>query len=114
MNDYEELSKQYLLNYSLGFLGKDINSKFALISLLGYLTMKIKEKKNNVTHLDIINKINNTGRKSISDKQAKSIAIVAEDFAYGCTDFLTFDLKDKEIPSKIKEILDSTLPFQHF
>lgn len=42
-DSYEELRWLYNREFSLGFLGKDINNKFALISLLGYLVMKLKE-----------------------------------------------------------------------
>lgn len=110
-DSYEGLKWLYNREFSLGFLGKDINSKFALISLLGYLVMKLRKKKPEVTFLDTLIKINNAGTKSVPDKTAKSIAIIAEDFAYGCENFPTFDLKDKDIPKKIKEILNSSLPF---
>ena len=36
---------------------------------------------------------------------------MCEDFAYGCKEFPTFGIKDKDIPLKIKEILKTYLPF---
>ena len=40
-----------------------------------------------------------------------TLAIICSDFAYGCTSFPTFGIPDKNIPAKIKELLDKHVPF---
>ena len=42
---YEEMQAIYSKYFSLGFLGSDINEKFALISLICYITEKMKKQK---------------------------------------------------------------------
>jgi len=101
----------YAGKFSLGYLNTDINTKFALISLIGYLYSKIHPKKPNITYLDIIKQINNKGKCNLTDVIMEGLAIVCEDFAYGCKEFPTFGLQDKEIPNKIKSILQMYLPF---
>ena len=88
---YEEMQKIYNKYFSLNFLGNSISNKFALISLTCYLTYKLKAKK--------------------PEDLLKGLAVICSDFAYGCTEFLTFGIEDKKIPEKIKELLDSWIPF---
>ena len=42
--DYTDLSNLYNKYFSIGFLGADINNKFALISLVCYITYKVRRK----------------------------------------------------------------------
>lgn len=94
--------------FSLGYLNTDINSKFALISLVCYLVQVIKQKKSNITHYDIIKQI---VKEEVPDSFCKSFSIICEDFAYGCSSFPTFGIEDKKIPTTIKEILLTWTPF---
>jgi hypothetical protein len=48
---------------------------------------------------------------TLTEEQIKALAIVCEDFGYGCKDFPTFGLKGSEIVSKIRELLAKWLPF---
>lgn len=105
---YAEMQRIYSRYFSLGFLNKDINTKFALISLIGYLTDKVKSKRPDTTHYQIIRKI--VGN-DVEEDFVKGLAIVCSDFAYGCKSFPTFGIEDKSIPAKIKEILSDRLPF---
>lgn len=105
---YKEMQRLYSQYYSLGYLNTDISTKFALISLIGYLTFRIKQKKPDVTPYQIIRKIIGD---DLPEDFIKGLAVVVDDFAYGCTNFPTFDLEDKKIPSKIKEILNTYIPF---
>jgi hypothetical protein len=105
---YEELRQDYIDKYSLGRLNLDINTKFALISLIGYITMRIKFKKPEVTYYQVVRQLLT---KDFSDIFCKSLAVVCEDFSYGCTQFPTFGINDKDIPSKIREILSQYIPF---
>ena len=108
---YEEMQKIYNKYFSLNFLGNSISNKFALISLTCYLTYKLKAKKPDVTHWSVLCKINNSGTTHVPEDLLKGLAVICSDFAYGCTEFLTFGIEDKKIPEKIKELLDSWIPF---
>lgn len=105
---YAEMQRMYSRYFSLGFLNKDLNTKFALISLIGYLTDKVKSKRPDTTHYQIIRKI---AGNDIEEDFVKGLAVVCSDFAYGCKSFPTFGIEDKNIPAKIKEILSDRLPF---
>ena len=105
---YNELKKLYANYFSLGFLNTDISSKFALISLVAYLTDRFKKKKPDITAYMIIKKI--IGYEC-SEELIKALSVIVEDFMYGCTEFPTFGIEPKDMPNKIKEILRSELPF---
>lgn len=98
----------YKKYFSLNYLGNDISNKFALISLVCHLTRLIRKKKSSWTYLQTIQLLN---KKCISSEQEESLAIICEDFAYGCTEFITFGLKDADVPSKIQELLTMHIPF---
>lgn len=104
---YEEMVQNYNM-YSLGYMGTDINSKFAVISLVGYLTFVLRKKKPDVTCYQVIKKIVGEG---LPEDIIKGLSIVCSDFAYGCEQFPTFGLSDKDIPKKVREILLNSLPF---
>lgn len=104
---YEEMQRLYGQYFTTGYLNTDINTKFALISLVCYLTEKLKEKKPDVTHYQVIRKL----ADGIPEDQIKGLAVVCSDFAYGCKQFPTFGIEDKKIPAKVKEILSCWLPF---
>ena len=42
------------INFSLGYFGKDITKKFALISLICYVTYKAQQKNSTITHSKVI------------------------------------------------------------
>lgn len=105
---YEEMQRLYYDNFSLGHLNTDINSKFALISLICYLTENLREKNPDVTYYQVIYKLANG---IIPDTNIKGLAVMCSDFAYGCKNFPTFGIEDKKIPIKIKEILYNWTPF---
>lgn len=104
---YEEIKEFYNKYFSLNFFGTDISNKFALISLICYLVFKLRPKSPKITPLLLLNKINN----KVPDNIIQALAIMCENFGYGCTEFPTFGIKDKEIPAKIKELLDNYIPF---
>lgn len=106
---YDELKNYYKDNFSLGYLNTDINNKFALISLICYTTLKAKDKKPDVTHYNVIRSI--TRDMGLPHSFEKSLAVICEDFSYGCTTFPTFNLKGSDIIKTIKEILNSYVPF---
>ena len=53
-NDFEELNNLYHNNFSLGFISEDFSTKVALISLLGYLVLKLKAKDPSISYLKVI------------------------------------------------------------
>ena len=105
---YEKMQELYKKLFSLCYLGNSISNKFALISLVCYLQYKMSAKKPDITHYQIIKKC---ADPSIPEDFIKTLAVICSDFGYGCTEFPLFDLKDKEIPNKVKELLNSYLPF---
>lgn len=105
---YEEMQRLYSQYFSLGHINSDINTKFALISLVCYLTEKLKEKKPDVTHYQVLRKLS---EGVVPEDTIKGLAVICSDFAYGCTEFPTFGIDDKNIPAKVKEILLKWLPF---
>lgn len=108
---YEEMQAIYNRYFSLHYLGKDINNKFALISLTCYITEKLKEKKPDVTHWSVLYKINKTSNNPVPEDLLKGLAVLCSDFGYGCSDFPTFGIEDKKIPAKIRELLETWTPF---
>ena len=106
---FKEMEQLYKRHFSMGYLATDINNKFALISLIGYITTHMKAKKPDVTYYQVVYKLaEGTG---LEEEDIYKLAIISEDFAYGCKDFPTFGLSPKEMPKKIKEILSKYLPF---
>lgn len=106
---FKELRLFYARNFSLGFLGSDINKKFALISLICYLTKSLQKKQPDVTYYQVLMKL--TKDNSLPERYIKGLAIICEDFAYGCKEFPTFEIKPNEIVPTIKNLLLSSLPF---
>ena len=105
-NNLKDIYTQY---FSLGKIASDINEKFALISLIGYIVYNMKRKKPDVSYYEIVYKLSEG--LGISDLEIKALAVIVEDFSYECTEFPTFGLKPKEMPGKIREILSKKMPF---
>lgn len=108
---YEELQKIYRKYFSLPRLSTDASDKLALICLICHLTEVLKQKKSDITHWSVLYQINKKSGFPVSEDQLKGLAVVCSDVADGCTTFPTFGLQDKEIPNKIKEMLNRWLPF---
>lgn len=106
--NYSELKSIYKQYFSLGYMNTDINTRFALVSLICYLVNRLKEKNPDVTYYQIIYKLS---EGNIPEDNIKGMSILCEDFAYGCKQFPTFGIEDKKIPGKIREILRNWLPF---
>ena len=107
--DYTKLSDSYRKYFSLGSLGESINLKFALISLLGYMVNSMKKKKPGVTYYEVTAKL--AEKTGLDEDTIQAIAIITEDFSYGCTDFPTFGVQPKDMPTKIRELMGKFLPF---
>lgn len=105
---YEEMRQLYSEYFSLGHINADINSKFALISLVGYLVYTLKQKKPGITSYRVIKSII---KDELPEDFIKGFAVVVDDFSYGCKEFPTFGIEPKKIPAKVKELLMLYLPF---
>lgn len=107
---YKELKDIYSKYFSLGKIAGDINNKFGLISLIGFLTKQARQKNPDATCYQVIMKV--TEGKSLPQEYAIGLAIVCEDFMYGVKDFNTCGCKSaKEMIVQINNILDNWLPF---
>lgn len=106
---YNEMRRNYSKLYSLGHLGNNINSKFALISLICYLTYKAKQKQPDINHYKVL--MNITKDNTLPEDFIKGLAVVCEDFSYGCTEFPTFNIKQSDMVTTIKDLLKSYTPF---
>lgn len=110
--NFEESKQFYRSHYSLGFLNTNIRQKFALISLVCEVTKLAKQKSPGVTHYQILRKISDSlPMGTLPDDFIEGLAVVCEDFAYGCEDFLTFELKPSNYVPTIKSILETYVPF---
>ena len=106
---YKQLEGIYKQYFSTGNLAADINMKFALISLIGYIVYNMRKKKPDVSYYEVCYKLmEGLGFEEIN---VKALAILVEDFSYGCTEFPTFGISPKDMPKKIKEILQKYMPF---
>lgn len=106
---FDELRHMYSGYFSLGNLNKDISSKFFLISAICNLTKLAKAKCPDITHWQVIYKL--ADGMQLPEEFLKGLAIVCEDFSYGCTEFPTFGISQKELIPKAKEILNTYMPF---
>ncbi len=111
---FKEKKDYFFSNYSLGAIsGNSINDKLILISLVSYVHFKMRETNPSVTVLDILKSITKQKADNSSYYQMiESLAIIVEDFCYGCSIADNCGLKSsQEIINKIKEILGQWLPF---
>lgn len=106
---YNELRAFYKKYFSTGKIAADINMKFALISLIGYIVYNMRKKKPDVSYYEVCYKL--MEGLGFEDIDVKALAIMVEDFSYECTEFPTFGIPPKEMPKKIKEILQKYMPF---
>lgn len=106
---YQELREFYATHFSLGNINEDISKKFALISLICYITYESKKTKPDVDVYRVITKVSDG--MHLPEDFIKGLSVICEDFMYGCTKFPTFGLKNNEIVKQIRLILDSYMPF---
>ena len=106
---YKQLEGLYKQYFSTGNIAADINMKFALISLIGYIVYNMRKKKPDVSYYEVCYKL--MEGLGFTEMEVKGLAILVSDFAYGCTEYPTFGIPPKEMPKKIKEILQKYMPF---
>lgn len=105
---YKQMQQVYKDWFTSGYL-HSMQDKLALFDLIGWLVTSLQKKKPDITYYQIVYKLaKGTG---LTDMDIKKIAIISEDFAYECDDFIDFGLTLKEVPAKIREIFCKILPF---
>ena len=107
--EYTKLSDLYRKYFSLGSLGENINLKFALISLLGYMVNSMKKKKPGVTYYEVTAKL--AEKTGLDEDTIQAIAIITEDFFFFFTDFPTFGVHLFDMRIKIRALMGKFLPF---
>ncbi len=110
---YDQKRDLYIKSFSFGSIGKNVNDKLILISLLSVTYMKMKVKKPDITVLDILKSITKQAPDNSSFYQLlESLSIVVEDYSYGCIEADTCGVStSQEIIEKIKQILNQWVPF---
>ena len=113
---FNELRDFYAKNYSIGFLNPPATSQYSsferkivLIGLICYLYSKNKPKNPDLTYYSLIYKLSE--KFNLPEEFIKALAIICEDFAYGCRNFPTFGFKGKDILKEIQDILSTYIPF---
>ena len=107
--NYARLKELYKEFFSISYISHEIDKKFALIGLICYVTYKARQKDPDVTYLQIIEKLD--VKQNLSEDFKRGLAIVCEDFGYGCDKFPLFGLEGKEIIKTIQNIFSEYLPF---
>jgi hypothetical protein len=111
---YSEKQAFYQRTFSVGYIGGiKLNERLVLISLIAFAYKKLKEKDATTTPLKILLKITGPIETSSAFYQTlESLSILVEDFLYGVEEVDSCGLKNaKEITTKIKELLETWLPF---
>lgn len=110
---YEDKKKIYTKCFSTGYINPGVlNDKLILISLISLSVNKLKVKNPTITTLDFLAKITNTQKDSSFYSFLEGFSIVVDDFAYEIVKFDSCGLTtSQDIINKIKELLNSWLPF---
>ena len=110
--NYKELREIYNDNFSFQGLDVDITHKFALISLICFLTSQARKKNPDATCYEVITKIEGDCNLDVYQKFLKGLSIVCESYMSNNEEYPLFDMKSsKEIIAKIKSILVTWVPF---
>ena len=114
--NFNELRRFYSEHFSLGYLNlpdskehSSFERKLILISLICYVVEKNKSKNPDLTHYELLYKLN--AKLGLPDDFIKGLAIVCEDFSYQEHSFPTFGLEGKKILEEIISILKTYVPF---
>lgn len=108
---FEELCKMYNKYFSLGYLGKDGSNKLACIALVCNITNTINKKGKNLNCYEILLNICKDYTDFQKNTFLKGVGAVCQDFLYYSSNFPDFGLEPKQMPKKVREILDQYLPF---
>lgn len=89
-----------------------LDNKFALISLLCYITNQMRAKDKNWKVLKSIKLIRNDKFSQNSPEFIEGLSSLCEDLMFGQTEFPTFELNSyREMFNVINSVMDQELPF---
>lgn len=107
---YQELRDFYATTFSLGDINGSIDNKFALISLVCFLTQQAKKQNPDANCYKVLMKVTEGFR--YPEKLIKGLSVVCEDFMYNCEEFNKCGCKSaNEMVTQINTILANWLPF---
>lgn len=109
LDAYKKLTEDYDKFFIGYFSGtKEINTKFAVISILGHLTKEIRKKKPTTTSYEVIKAI----EPSLIDEIAMPLGAVTEGFMYGTEEYELFGMtENKDMVKFVKDTLITLIPF---
>ena len=111
----EEKSRLYTVVFGFGSIASiDISDKLILISLVGLSSSKLKENNPRLTTLEFLEKLTKVDKKADENfyNFLCNLAILVDDLSYATKNYDACGLKSSaEIINKIKEILQTWLPF---
>lgn len=106
-----DLRSTYNRYFTLACLNVSPDNKFALISLICFLTRQARKKNPEATVDQVLRKVV-SGKAMNSNGLLRAITCICEDFLQGEGEFPIFGAKSsKEIVDKIVEILNTEMPF---
>lgn len=112
---YPEKREVYSHTFSLGtFNGiTNVNDKLILLSLVSLVYLQMKKKKSDVTPLDILLSITKQAPDNSGFYQTlETISLMVEELCYAATTADACGMKtSQDVVNKIKEILNSWIPF---
>jgi hypothetical protein len=110
---YKDKKELYSQLFSTGYMGGDaLDDKLVLVSLISLTYLKLKEKNNAVTPIQILEKITKEPKGTLMYQTLEALSILVEDLSYGHKTASSCGLKSsEEIINKIKELINTWIPF---
>lgn len=88
-----------------------MGDKLACIALTCYITNELRKKGKEVTCYDVLLKIGKDSKVGEKNTFLKSLGAICEDLMYGCTTFLDFNIKPKDMPKQLQNLLNNYCPY---
>lgn len=109
---YREMFIDYNKRFSLCYLSIDMEDKFCLFNLIGFLVQKARVKTPDASTLPVLVKIIGDKINNYDEEFLFGLSIVVDDFIDKTTNFNIYGLKNlNEIIDRINYILERYLPF---
>ena len=109
--NFEQVCSIYNKYFDLGYLGTDINNKFACIALICKVTYELKKKGQKMSCYDVILNICKDRSEIEKNTFLKSLGAICESFMFGADTFPDFGIEVKDMPKTIKNLLKNYSPF---
>lgn len=95
----------------MNFVTENMSDRLALISLTCYVTDALQKKGKKITCYDLLLTIGKDFSDFDKNTFLKSLGVICQSMMYGCKTYPDFNIKPKDMPKVIKNILDSYCPF---